>query len=87
MDSEPRAPSTAVLAEKSSVTNAVPVATPASAKPSSTEDAASGLKMDGHNVSLSSDSSTPAREYVGSSTHTLDDFDIGSQLGRGKFGA
>jgi hypothetical protein len=87
MDSAiPAAPS-AVLTEKSSAMNAVVTETPAAPKTASgSGDVASASRSECHNVSLGSEASTPGREYSGAVVHTLEDFDIGSQLGRGKFG-
>jgi hypothetical protein len=87
MDSAIVSASPAVLTDKSSVTNAVVAETPAAPKTApSGGDTASASRSECHNVSLGSEASTPGREYSGSVVHTLEDFDIGSQLGRGKFG-
>lgn len=86
MYATPTSAAPAVLAEKPTNTSTscdrlVSDAKPRTPAPESTH-AASG----DHDRSLSSEASTPASEFGSGKTYTLEDFDIGSQLGRGKFG-
>lgn len=64
---------TNVSVERSSVGATDKVSTPKESNTPSTT----------HDTSARSESA----EYIASSAHSLEDFDIGSQLGRGKFGA